>query len=136
MAKPKQAGITQDVLSVMSILGANADKNFVQRIMSPQRYPVLPNYDPAGRIVSHSSHSMAADIDPKDGNWYVYPTVVQQEDGTLRRLPQPAAFEYARKTGERINFGPQDKEGALWFSSDQGYKQIWDKAWTKPTPRR
>ena len=117
----------KNIFDVMSILSRNADKNFVQRVMFPEQAPSITNYDNAGRVTGHSTHSMAADVDDV-GNWFVYPTVVQQSDGSLKRLQQtrdnPEAFKHAAQTGERIPFG-KDKDSAIWFSSDDGYKQIW-----------
>lgn len=112
----------RDIFSVMSILSENSDKNFVQRIMNHAKAPRL--YDNAGgELGSPSTHSMAADVD-QDGNWFVYPTVVQRPDGNLQRLSRNEAWQFAGETGERIAFG-KNKDRAVWFSRPEGYKQIW-----------
>ena len=112
----------RDIFTVMSLLSRNAEKNFVQRIMSPDDYPKL--YDnPGGEMGDPSTHSMAADVD-KNGNWFVYPTVVQDPMGGLQRLSRQNAWQFAQQHDERIPFG-KDKDSAIWFSSDEGYKQIW-----------
>ena len=110
------------LFELMNTLMQHKDKNFVQRILKPADYPKL--YDnPGGLLGQPSTHSMAADSDGK-GNFYVYPTVVQNEKGELVRLPQQQAFDYALKTGQHIPFG-QNKDGAIWFSKN--YKNVWSK---------
>ena len=122
----------RDIFTVMSVLDAHADKNFVQRIMNPQDSPKLFD-NPGGEMGKASTHSMAWGEDAQ-GNVFVYPTVVQKPDGGLQRLgtkerPGPRndpweAQRHAQQTGELIKFG-KDREAAAWFSSDDGYKQIW-----------
>jgi hypothetical protein len=122
----------KDIFTVMSLLSKNSDKNFVQRVMSPDKYPKL--YDnPGGETGEPSSHSMAADSD-EHGNWFAYPTVVQGPDGELVRLGTPEnpgprnnpseAWQFAHEQDELIRF-EKDKDTAIWFSSDDGYKRIW-----------
>jgi hypothetical protein len=115
---------SRDIFAVMSLLSANADKNFVQRIMSPEGFPKL--YDnPGGEMGEASTHSMAWGEDAA-GNAYVYPTIIQKADGELHRFKDKRAAErYALDNDEVIHFG-QDKDAAAWFSSDDGYKQIWN----------
>ena len=113
----------RNIFDAMSILSRNADKNFVQRVLRPDQNPKLDNRDAAGNIVSQSTHSMSAEVDA-DGNWFVFPTVVQGPSGDLQRLELRDAQKYAKETGERIGFG-KDKDAAIWFSSDDGYKQVW-----------
>ena len=117
--------VSRDIFTVMSVLSANAEKNFVQRIMSPDTSPP-PIYDgPKGQAGKGSTHSMAWSEDAQ-GNAYVYPTVIQRADGELHRFQDPRAAEkYAIDNNELIHFG-QDKKLAYWFSSDDGYKQIWN----------
>jgi hypothetical protein len=126
--------VPQDIFSVMSILSRNSDKNFVQRIMNREDAPKSLYDNEGGEAGPASSHSMAADMDA-EGNWYVYPTVIQGPDGELRRLgsqERPGerndpneAWQFAHEYGEVIPFG-KDKDAAIWFSSDDGYKRIWE----------
>ena len=82
----------------MNTLGANKDKEFVNRILNPQQSPpVIQNND--GTI---SSHLMAySGID--GGRGVVYPTIVNV-DGKLTKLGDRDAIEYAKRTGEAIIF--------------------------------
>jgi hypothetical protein len=115
--------IPHDLLGVLGILTANAEKNFVQRIMFHREAPKL--YDgPLGELGKASTHSMAWGEDA-EGNAYVYPTVIQKKDGSLVRLKPDEADQYARKSGELIHFG-KNKKTAEWFSSDKGYNQVWE----------
>jgi hypothetical protein len=101
---------------VMGILRANKQLPFVQRILNPGIFPILNNDDG-----SYSTHSMAWGDGP-DG-YYVYPTVIQNDDGSMQRLDGRAAWENATKKKQYIKF--QHPEDADWFS--QNYKAIWDK---------
>jgi hypothetical protein len=119
----KQARKEQELTEIMGILDQHADKNFVQRIMTPEDYPKL--YDnPGGETGQPSTHSMAWGEDAQ-GNAYVYPTVVQKPDGNLHRFSsQQEAEAYAIERNEFIPFG-SDKEKADWFSKN--YKQVWEQ---------
>ncbi len=83
--------------------------NFVQRALYPSNYPVIEN--PDGSV---STHLLAAEKD-EDGNWFVFPTIIQDKDGSLVKLPLRVAQGYAMRTGEVIPFGT-DKEGAIAYS--------------------
>ena len=102
-------------LAIKDILYKNRKKGFVKRILNKDDYPELDNGDG-----SYSTHSMA--YGEADGRYFVYPTIVEGEGG-LQRLDGRAAFDYAMKTGEYIDFG--DEEDAEWFSKN--YKKYWEK---------
>jgi len=105
---------------IMGILDTNANKNFVQRIISPENSPKL--YDgPDGELGKASTHSMAWGT--ADGQAFVYPTVVASEGGGLVRLEPEEAWAYARDNDERIAFG-QDHAAASRFAKH--YKKIWE----------
>lgn len=69
-------------------LRRNGEPEFLDRIRHPRKYPYVTNYDDQGNVVSVSTHRMAAEVDEK-GNWYVFPTIVQLEDGSLREFDDP-----------------------------------------------
>jgi len=100
--------------AINAVLYKHKDKNFVQRILKPDPKNVLDNGDG-----SFSTHSMA--YGEADGKYFVYPTVVQTEQG-LQRLDDRQAWEYSVKTGEAIPF--DTAEEAEWFS--QNYKKVWN----------
>lgn len=89
--------------------------NFVDRINNPDKYPYIPNKD--GSI---STHEMAAEVD-ENGNWYVFPTIVQLPNGNLHRFRDSGlAMDYAIRTGEFLPM--KSKEQALKYS-EGGYKK-------------
>jgi len=92
----------------------NKDKNFIQRIMYPQYFPVLENED--GSV---STHSMA--WGEVDGKQVVFPTVIQTEDGGLQRLEDESALDHALRTGEFLEFDTPEEAG--WVS--ENYKLLW-----------
>tara|TARA_R110000868_G_scaffold195330_1_gene441023 strand:+ start:1494 stop:1826 length:333 start_codon:yes stop_codon:yes gene_type:complete len=105
---------------IAKILIDNKDKNFVKRILTPEEYSTLKNKDG-----SFSTHSMAWSND--EDTSYVYPTVVEDENGKLKRLSDKDAYDYAIEHNEYIQFkNPDDADS---FSKD--YKQYWNKE-TKP----
>ena len=104
-----------DQLRILEILEANKDKDFVQRILNASDYPSLPNRDG-----SESTHSMA--WGESDGKFYVYPTVVYEEDEMMRLGPD-TAFGRAIRTDDYIEF-PTIEE-AYEFSRE--YKNFSDR---------
>ena len=84
------------------------------RINNPEKYPFIQNEN--GSI---STHEMAAETDGQ-GNWYVFPTIIQETGGGLKRFEDPQnALSYALRTG---NYKPfTTKEDALYYSAG-GYK--------------
>mgnify|MGYP003116650162 CR=1 FL=1 len=93
----------------------NKTPNFVKRIQNPRKYPFISNKD--GSI---STHKMAAEVDEK-GNWYVFPTIVQQADGSLKQFDDPMkALRYNKNRGNAIKMN--SKEEALAYAQG-GYKK-------------
>ena len=91
------------------ILRRHSDKEFVQRILNPDPDLTIDNGDG-----SRSTHRMAAEVDSQ-GNWFVFPTIVNQ-DGRLVEMPNnDEAFRYNAERGEVIPFG-KDKDAAINFS--------------------
>lgn len=105
---------------VDSVLAANSKLNFVQRYLDPAGHPTIQN--PDGTV---STHRMAS------GDRMVYPTIIQNPDGSLRQLTDQQAYQYAMKTGEYIQF-PTEAD-ARWFA-ENGYKQGTQKS-TLPASR-
>ncbi len=112
------ASWVKDKHKVDSILTANADKNFVKRIKTPDQYPKmdLGNGDSA-------THKMAWGEDDK-GAAYVYPTIVHDTvTNSLKQLNNQEAWQHAIKNKEYIKFN--DTKEADWFS--RKYKAVWGK---------
>ncbi len=106
-----------DSARVAPILQANANKNFVQRILNPKAYPVLPlnNGD-------YATHRMA--WGETDGKYVAYPTVIYESNTKqLKQLEDDEAFKYAMRNNEYIPF--KTSQEADWFS--QNYKAVWGK---------
>ncbi len=107
-----------------NILKGNKSKNFVKRILNPDKYPVLNNSDG-----SYSTHSMA--WGEANGKYYVYPTVVQK-NGKMIRLSDDEAWDYAWKNNELMEFDSEDE--AAWFS--ENYKQYWEMINKHPSRKK
>jgi hypothetical protein len=73
---------------------------------------------------------MAAEVD-ENGNWYVFPTIVNQ-GGKLVSMPLYDAFDYARQTGEYIPM--PDMDSAINFSENYKTKAMQD-FFTRPAYR-
>ena len=89
----------------------------------PKRNGVRLNYDDQGKVIGESSHIMKTETDGK-GNWFSFPTLFQDEDGTwdttyekqiqLNEKNWMPAYKEAQRRGEVIDFGT-DKEAAIKF---------------------
>jgi hypothetical protein len=66
--------------------------NWVQRGLSPDNYPSISN--PDGTVSTHKLSYVTGE----NGEAYVYPTIIQQEDGTLKEMDGKSAWEYAKRT--------------------------------------
>ena len=100
-----------DKMMYRSILEDHKDLEFVKRILQPELNP-----EPLMIEGNPATHLMAAEEDG-EGNWFAFPTVVN-ESGVLRHIPDgQAAREEALRRGEIIPFG-KDKESALSFSKN------------------
>jgi hypothetical protein len=98
-----------------SVLTANKDKEWVQRLIIKDRTSIPDPYDPKLK----STHLMA-----DNGEGYVYPTVIKDNTGNLIHYPsslkmnEDQAIEYAKQN----NLGIQlPKEEGTWFANN-GYK--------------
>jgi hypothetical protein len=90
------------------------EPEFIDRSLNPQNYPVINNPDG-----STSSHRMAAEVD-ENGNWYVFPTIQMQPDGTLRQYDDAReAMKAAFMTGNILS--APNMESALQYA-EGGYK--------------
>ncbi len=96
------------------------EPEFIDRARNPQNYPYVTNWDETGNPVSISTHRMAAEVDEK-GDWYVFPTIVPQEDGTLREFidDNRGAMAYNLPRGNFKKFS--NMEEAIEYSKT-GYK--------------
>jgi uncharacterized protein (TIGR02594 family) len=94
---------------------------------APNRNGVRINYDNQGNIVGESSHIMKTETDGK-GNWFSFPTLFQDKDGTWVDMSKEAeidwkpVYEEAKKRGEIIDFG-KDKESALAYGKGSWKKK-------------
>ena len=101
----------QGIQRANQLIDQNSGLNFVQRMLEPNKWPVIQNQDG-----SYSTHLMAWDQDQKGP--FVFPTIIW--DGKkLKKLSMDEAWRHARLTGEMIRVN--SPEEAEWFSS-RGYK--------------
>ena len=103
-----------DIESIKRILSANKEKQFVQRILTPEKYPKLDLGNG-----QYASHLMSWG---QVGNKYVvYPTVLPEGKGLKQHDPR-GAWEIVKQNGEYIVF--DTPEEADLFS--RMYKQYWN----------
>ena len=100
---------------INGILEKNKDKEFVDRILNPDKYPRLDlgNGD-------YATHKMAWG---KVGDKYIVHPTVLLEDGKLKEYSPLDAWKRVQKSGDYIEFN--NPEEADWFS--RRYKKIWEK---------
>ena len=116
MAQPQQ--------SIKSILERNANVPFVKRILLPFKAPVAPDdEDPKSKRVM--THKMA--WTEADGKYYVYPTVMADDKGSLQNYGDKA-FDEAFRRRDYIAFATPEE--ADQFSKN--YKTYWDEIGYKP----
>ena len=110
----------------IDLLKQHKEKDFVNRILNPSIAPAGIPWE-GGSV---ATHQMAAEVD-ENGNWYVFPTIVNQ-GGKLVSMPLYDAFDYARETGEYIPM--PDMDSAINFSENYKTKAMQD--WfTRPVYR-
>ncbi|MDB4352377.1 hypothetical protein OAA60_02990 [Porticoccaceae bacterium] len=109
-------------------LKQNSGMNFVQRAINPNIFPRINNAD--GSV---STHLMAAEVD-ENGDWYAFPTIIQDGSGELIKMSTPEAFDYAKRSGESIPFG-KDGNGAIDFSINYKSPSMIGKPQPKPQPK-
>jgi len=101
-------------LDIGAILEQNKDKNFVKRIMNPNRKSINLGKGQYG------THLMSY---AKAGDQYIaYPSIIEQ-DGELQELSDAEAYKHAIQTREFISFD-NSKEAEI-FSKQ--YKDIWEE---------
>jgi hypothetical protein len=110
----------------IDLLKQHKEKDFVNRILNPGIAPAGIPWE-GGSV---ASHQMAAEVD-ENGNWYVFPTIVNQ-GGKLVSMPLYDAFDYARQTGEYIPM--PDMDSAINFSENYKTKAMQD-FFTRPAYR-
>ena len=108
--------VPTEIDEITSILSQNMDKNFIQRILSPKKYPTIPWGK--NKVATHQMRD--AEI---DGKFISYPNIIQNKEGELELLSDEDALDYALRTGEFVSFPTQEK--ATWFS--ENYKKFWNK---------
>ena len=95
---------------IIKALQNNRNLDFVDRILRPEKYPVIQNPDG-----SHSTHLMSSSDN------IAYPTIVRPEgEGNLTQLAPEDAFKHAIKSKQFITF-PSEQEADQFASG--GYKQ-------------
>ena len=99
-------------LDILEILEKYKDVAFVKRIMKSANYPTLPNRDG-----SESTHGMM--WSGQDGKFYVYPSVVYDEE-VMARLGPDTARGRAMRMGDFIEF--DNLQEAYEFSKE--YKKF------------
>ena len=106
--------MNESVENLMQLLSQNKEIPFVDRVINPQNYPAPSIFDDSGRM---QTHFMSATPD-KDGNWYVYPNIVFENNEYKKlNLNEDQALEYAKSSGNFISFG-KDKDKAINFSKN------------------
>ena len=103
-----------DKKRLLDILFNNQGKNFVQRILRPEDFPVM---DLGGG--TSATHMMAWG---QHGNKFVVFPSIQMEGSQLKDFGK-SAFDRAIKAGEFIEF--DNPAEADWFSKN--YKSVWDR---------
>lgn len=101
-------GRLMDKVRLLDLLLKNRKKDFINRIIRVNDFPVLKNRD--GSV---STHSMS--YGELDGKYYVYPTVVYR-DGKMQRLGPDTAWTQAFTTGDYLEF--DNEEDAADFSRE------------------
>ena len=99
---------------IEKILQDNKTKNFISRIVDPSQK--LQNED--GSV---STHSMS--YGEADGKFFVFPTVIDDGSGELKRLSGDDAWGNAMEKGEFVEF--DNEQDASEFSME--YKKYWDR---------
>ena len=101
-----------DKVKLLELLLKHKNKDFINRIINVNDFPVLKNRDGTS-----STHGM--ELSEVDGKFFVYPSVVYI-DGKMQRLGPDTAFNRAMNSGDMLEF--EDMDEAMGFS--KGYKQF------------
>lgn len=118
---------------VATLKESDVDKVKASATRASTRDGVRVNYDAEGNVDGESTHKMRAETDGK-GNWFAFPTLFQNEDGSWedtyeRQIERnerdwKGAYEEAKKRGELVVFG-SDKEAAFAYANGS-WKQNYD----------
>ena len=84
------------------------EPEFIDRINNPQNYPFIANDDG-----SYSTHRMAAEVD-EEGNWYVFPTIVNINGGLHEFHSPQEAMKFNMRTGNYLPM--KDQKQALDYA--------------------
>jgi hypothetical protein len=79
-------------------LSAHAELPWVNRILNPAGHGAI-----VGADGQKETHRLSAELDAQ-GNAWVFPTIVENPDGTLRRLPTYDALNFALKNNTAMPF--------------------------------
>ena len=110
----KPSAAPEPTTDYVKTLQDNRHLDFVDRVLRPEKYPVIHNED--GSV---STHRMASA--EFDGKPVVYPEIVRKPgEDTLTHLSRDEAAQHAKETGEYITL--PTNEDALKFGST-GYKE-------------
>ena len=101
-----------DKVKLLELLLKHKNKDFINRIINVNDFPVLENRDGTS-----STHGM--ELSEVNGKFFVYPSVVYQ-DGKMQRLGPDTAFNRAMNSGDLLEFDNMDE--AMEFSKE--YKQF------------
>ena len=109
---------------------SDVDRVKASATTASKRDGVRINYDAEGQVIGESTHKMRAETDG-NGNWFAFPTLFQNEDGswddTYEKQIEKSernwkgAYEEAKKRGELVSFG-SDEEAALAYA-DGSWKE-------------
>jgi len=81
---------------ISSIINANKDKTFIDRLINRQNYPVINN--PDGTYSTHlMSYVSAGD------KYHVFPTILWDGEN-LQKLDWETAYKYSKQTGNYLEF--------------------------------
>ena len=115
---------------VATLKESDVDKVKASATTASKRDGVRINYDAEGQVIGESTHKMRAETDG-NGNWFAFPTLFQNEDGSWDNTYEmqieksernwKGAYEEAKKRGELVNFG-SDKEAAFAYA-DGSWKE-------------
>ena len=96
------------------VFSTNKDKNFIQRIVNPDKYPSIKNQDG-----TYSTHKMgSAEV---DGKYIAFPMIVQMKDGKMHEFENSRdAIKYALQNNEYVSFKSQEEANSF---SENGYKK-------------
>ncbi len=114
-----------ELKDLLKMLQENGDKNFVQRLMNPYIFPVLWDVLQGGDVGNMMMSSGYTGNSVEGTKGFVFPQIIQEKDtGKLKKLGTRQAMDYARKTGEYLEFDtPEEAED--FGTNYKKYLGIW-----------